>query len=99
MSRALHLNEASPTYSGALAKGNGLRLIVSARGAVYALQDQAGDRWSRVRSFPTGRALAAHVAVVLIDPAAAIAQAVVRLPDDPRDCELVPFKARVRSAP
>jgi len=99
MTRVLHLNEAGPTYSGALAQGNGLRLIVSARGAVYSLRDHSGDRLSRVRPFPTVRALAAHVAVALIDPPAAIAEAVIRLLDDPRECEPVPLNARVRFAP
>jgi len=93
------LNEASPTYCGVLAEGNGVRLIVSARGAFYALQERDGNGWARFQSCPTRSALAAHVWAVLHDPAPGIRETVARLPEQPGDCERVPLKARVRCAP
>lgn len=98
MARAAQLNEASPTYCGVLAEGNGVRLIMSARGACYALQERDGNGWARFQSCPTRSALAAHVWAVLHDPARSIREAAERLPDDPRECERGPLKPRLRCA-
>lgn len=99
MARADHLHEASPAYAGVLAEwGADMRLIVTARGAQYALQEcDAPDDfiWRRVRVFPNAAALRAYVSTVLIDPPAAFGGVIRRLPDIPRDCGLVPFGVRV----
>lgn len=99
MARAVHLNENSTALSRVLTKNNGLRLIVSARGAFYPRQERAGNGWTRVPLFPTGRVQTFYVSAALDDPAPLNCEATGLLSDDPGDCDRAPRKSRMRVAP
>lgn len=90
-----HLREASAAYAGVIAEAGGWRLVVAPRGAAYAVQEPEGDGWRRVRAFETGSALSTWLAVVAIDPPAALVGAAKRLPQAPRDCSAVPYSRKL----
>ena len=89
-----YFREASDDYAGVLAQAGGVRLIVSARGAEYALQEAEGGQWSRFRSFSGRSELSGYLLAVMVDPAPEILAGLAGLPDDPISCAQVPVPPR-----
>lgn len=93
------LRETHEDYAGVIAATHKLRLVVSARGASYGLQERAGGEWQRIASFPSGGTLLAHLEVVMRNVPRVFWQAVDGLPVDPRDCLSVPVEGSAQGVP
>lgn len=80
-------------YSGVIWSSPEFRLIVTPRGASYCVQERDAGGWFDLRKCDTARQLKPFVLVVMFDPPSGLFEAVASLPDNPRDCLLVPFKS------
>lgn len=94
MTKPLKMNENAADYPGVIATGETMRLIVSARGGSYRLQEPDGDGWRGFATFSTGGYARSWCFVVGIDVPPAIIDAAEHLPDSPADCPQCLFVRR-----
>lgn len=84
---------ASGDYSGVIWADADWRLIVSPRGATYALQVLGSDGlWEVDRDFPSASLLCPWLMCAAIDPPPALLQAAAGLPDDPGSSGFSPYR-------
>lgn len=88
----------SPNYVGVVAEMVGFRFVVSARGAAYEIQesDRSGN-WRVLRSFPQARFLWDWCFVNDVDLTQEFEASVEALPDNPADCQKIPYSGGRRS--
>ena len=80
-------------YSGVIWQSPDYRLIVSARGAAYAVQLRcSGGEWQNYKEFPSASILRHWLLMAAIDPAPTLLQAAAGL------LMILPFRASPRSA-
>lgn len=80
-------------YSGVIWSDHEVRLMVSPRGATYALQERGPDAWSDIKRFKVSSLLRSYVGVVIYDPPAGLIDACASLPDNPCDASAVPIRS------
>lgn len=85
------VDQSGDDYAGVIWSDDAARLIVSPRGASYAIQYRAPEGWQSEREFPTAGLLGVWVAVAADLPQAAH-DAVASLPDDPSLSGLSPYR-------
>lgn len=79
-------------YSGVIWQSSDYRLIVSVRGAAYAVQLRgSGGEWQNHKEFPSASILRHWLLMAAIDPASTLLQAAAGLPDDPAVSGFAPF--------
>lgn len=84
---------AADGYSGVIWQDGDCRLIVSPRGATYAVQVLGpGGSWLIDREFSSAAFLGHWLACVAIDPSPALLQAAAGLPDDPASSGFAPYR-------
>ena len=80
-------------YSGVIWQEGDCRLIVSPRGATYAVQVLCPDgSWQVDREFPSAAFLGHWLACVATDPSPALLKAAAALPDDPASSGFSPYR-------
>lgn len=80
-------------YSGVIWHEGDFRLIVSPRGANYALQVQGTDgTWELEREFPSASFLGHWLHCIAIDPSPALLEAAAGLPDNPASSGFAPYR-------
>lgn len=81
------------SYSGVIWQDGDCRLIVSPRGATYAVQVIDSDSsWQVDQEFPSAAFLRRWVGCIAIDPSPALREAVAGLPDDPASSGFAPYR-------
>lgn len=84
---------AADGYSGVIWRGGDCRLIVSPRGATYAVQVPGpGGDWQFDKEFPSASLLRHWLLLAAIDPAPALLKAAAGLPDDPASSGVAPYR-------
>lgn len=79
-------------YAGVIWQSPDCRLIVSARGAAYAVQVLGpGGEWQNDKEFPSASILRHWLLMAAIDPAPTLLQAAAGLPDKPALSGFAPF--------
>lgn len=87
------LDASADCYGGVIWQDSDFRLIVSPRGAAYAVQVRSSDgSWQVDREFPSAAILGHWLACVAIDPPSALLEAAAKLPDDPTASGLSPYR-------
>lgn len=86
------LDPSADAYAGVIWQGDGCRLIVSPRGAVYVVQLLNGGSWRLQRDFPSAASLRCWIDCVAVDPPAALLQAAAGLPDEPAASGFAPYR-------
>lgn len=80
-------------YSGVIWQGGDCRLIVSPRGATYAVQVSGpGGVWQIDREFRSAALLGRWLVCAAIDPAPSLLKAAAGLPDDPAVSGFAPYR-------
>ena len=87
-----HLDASADGYAGVIWQDDDFRLIVSPRGAAYAVQLRGGGAWQLEREFPSAAILGQWLACVALDPAPALLKAAANLPDDPAASGRSPYR-------
>lgn len=81
------------SYSGVIWQESDVRLIVSPRGATYAVQVRGSDgSWENDQEFPSAAFLGRWLACIAIDPSPALLKAAVGLPDNPASSGFAPYR-------
>lgn len=82
----------SPDYPGVVAYMPGFRLAVSPRGASYEVQESdASGNWRVLSALPQAQFFWNWCFVNDFEPSEDFETAVEALPDDPSDCDKIPY--------
>lgn len=95
------MRDSEAGYAGVIAtsEAEGLRFIVTPRGAAYAMQKAVpGGEWVTIRELPEARFFSNWCFANDFEPDAEFAAAVEAQPDNPRECALVPYAGGRRPA-
>lgn len=87
-----HLDASADSYAGVIWQEDDFRLIVSPRGAAYAVQLRNDGAWQLAREFPSAAVLRPWLACVAIDPSPALLKAAAGLPDNPAASGRSPYR-------
>lgn len=87
------LDASTDRYGGVIWQGNDFRLIVSPRGATYAVQVRDSDgSWQVDRDFPSAAILRRWLSCAAIDPPSTLLEVAAKLPDDPAASGRSPYR-------